>query len=184
MKNLKYIIPTLLLTVFMASCSDDDDTPEAVNEEEIITTVTVNLVSDTGNITLISTDLDGDGPNAPVIEVSGNLKTGTTYVGSIEFLNATESPAENITEEVEEEADEHQVFYIPSGGLDVAVTYGNFDSNGNPLGTIFSLDTTTAGTGTLNVTLRHEPTKPNDGTLANAGGETDVSVNFAVTVEE
>ncbi|EDM42887.1 hypothetical protein SCB49_11342 [unidentified eubacterium SCB49] len=184
MKNLKFIIPTLLLTIVMASCSSDDDTPEAVNEEEVITSVIVTLVSDSGTVTLSSIDLDGDGPNEPEVIVTGNLKAETTYAGAVQFLNATEIPVENITEEVEEEADEHQVFYIPGGDFDATVTYGNFDENGNPLGTVFSLETGVAATGTLNVTLRHQPTKPNDGTLADAGGETDVSVNFPVTVEE
>ncbi len=184
MKNLKYIIPTVLLTIFMSSCNGDDDTPEPVNEEEVITTVLVNLISDQGNVTLSSIDLDGDGPNAPVLDVSGNLKSGTAYAGTVQFLNQTETPADDITLEVVEEAEEHQVFYTAGGGLDAMTTYGNFDSDGNPLGTIFTLDTSTASTGTLNVTLRHEPTKPNDGTLANAGGETDVSVTFNLTIED
>lgn len=37
--------------------------------------------------------------------------------------------------------------------------------------------------GNLTVTLRHEPTKPNDGTLNGAGGETDVQVAFPVMVQ-
>lgn len=184
MKTLKFIIPTLLFSLFIIGCSGDDDTPEVVNEEEIITSVIATLVGDTGTVTLSSRDLDGDGPNPPTVVVSGNLKTNTTYAGSVQFLNETETPAEDITEEVEEEAEEHQVFIIPGGGLDVTVTSENSDGNGNPLGTQFTLETTTVTNGTLNITLRHEPKKPNDGTLADAGGETDVTVTFDVTVEQ
>jgi hypothetical protein len=36
--------------------------------------------------------------------------------------------------------------------------------------------------GTLTVTLRHEPTKPNTG-LGDAGGETDIAATFNVTVQ-
>lgn len=184
MKKLKFIFPTVLATLFLVSCGGDDDAPEEVNEEEVITTVNLSLTSDAGNVTMTSVDLDGDGPNPPVVEVSGNLKADTMYNGTVQFLNQTETPAENITLEVVEEADEHQVFYIAGGGLNVETTYGDFDGDNNPLGTILTLNAGAVSNGTLNVTLRHEPTKPNDGTLAGAGGETDVSVTFNVTIEE
>ena len=44
MKFIKYAL--LASTLIFASCSDDDDnTPDAVNEEEVITTLTVTLDS-------------------------------------------------------------------------------------------------------------------------------------------
>lgn len=185
MKNLFKISLILSLPLLLFSCSNDDDAPEPVNEEEIITTVTATLTPTGGGsvVTLQSRDLDGDGPNDPVITVSGNLSAQTTYSGAIKFLNETENPPEDITEEVNEEADEHQVFFVTSGGLEATFTYENFDDNGNPLGTLFSVETGAASTGILNIVLRHEPTKPNDGTLGNAGGETDISVNFPVIIE-
>ena len=186
MKNFRNYTLIALTAISLAACSSDDDgdTPEIINEEEVITTLNLTLQSGAETIVLTSQDLDGDGPNAPTITVSGNLDVSTVYNGTVEFLNETESPAEDITEEVEEEADEHQVFYTPSAGVDAAIAYGNFDSDNNPLGTVVTLTTgATAGTGTLTVTLRHEPTKPNDGTLSDAGGETDIQVTFPVTVE-
>lgn len=184
MKNYKKYALVFILMATLIGCKKDDDA-EPVNEEEVITTVTVTLVPQGGGttVTLQSRDLDGDGPNAPVVTVSGNLIAGTTYGGTIVFLNETESPAENITEEVIDEAEEHQVFFIPSASLDAAFTYGDFDADNNPLGTIFALVTGAASNGTLNVVLRHEPQKPNNGTLADAGGETDVSVTFNVTIQ-
>ncbi|MCH9661897.1 MAG: type 1 periplasmic binding fold superfamily protein, partial [Bacteroidetes bacterium] len=112
-----------------------------------------------------------------------NLTAGETYNGTVQFLNETESPAENITTEVVEEADEHQVFYITGGGLDAAFNYNDTDSQGNPLGVTFTTVASNASSGTLNVTLRHEPMKPNDGTLSDAGGETDVSVTFDLEIQ-
>ena len=100
-----YLLPALLFTLLLlGSCSSDDDTPELVNEEELITTLTVTLVPEGGgtSITLTTQDLDGDGPNEPIISVSSNLSAGVTYNGNISLLNETDSPAENITEEVEE----------------------------------------------------------------------------------
>lgn len=177
--NFKFLFMGLL-SVVIISCSKDDDSPEPINEEEVITTMTVVL--NPGNITLQSQDLDGDGPNPPSVTVSGNLSANTTYTGSITFLNELESPAEDITEEVEEEDDEHQVIFV-SSGVALSVSDLNKDGNGNDLGTQFSLSTAAAGSGTLRIVLRHEPTKPNDGTLAGAGGSTDIDVSFNVTVE-
>ena len=41
MKNVKILAIVILATLSLASCSDDDDLPEVVNEEEVTTTMTV-----------------------------------------------------------------------------------------------------------------------------------------------
>ncbi|MDC0909837.1 type 1 periplasmic binding fold superfamily protein [Flavobacteriaceae bacterium] len=180
MKFFKYGL--LASTLIFASCSDDDDTPEPVNEEEVITTLTATLDSGSDTVVMQYQDLDGDGPDAATVTVSGSLSANTTYDGSIVLLNETESPAENVTEEIEEEDLDHQFFYTVGSGLDVAAEYGDADSQGNPLGLSFILNTGVASSGGLTFTLRHEPNKPNTG-LENAGGETDIEVTFDVTVE-
>ena len=181
MKFFKYAL--LASTLIFASCSDDDDNaPDPVNEEEVITTLTVTLDSGSDTVVMQYQDLDGDGPDAATVTVSGSLNANTTYDGSIVLLNETESPAENVTEEIEEEDDEHQFFYTVGSGLDVATDYANFDGDGNPLGTLFVLNVGSASSGGLTFTLRHEPNKPNSG-LENAGGSTDIEVTFDVTVE-
>ena len=185
MKSIKTILTLTLISMLGFSCSDDDDgTPEVVNEEEVITTMIVRLTPQGGGntITLQSQDLDGDGPNAPEITVSGNLEDFTTYEGRIELLNETEDPVEDITEEIEEEAEEHQFFFSTTGSLG-NVTYTDADANANPIGLTFLMTTQQPGDGTISITLRHEPLKPNDGTLAGAGGETDIAQTFNVTVE-
>lgn len=180
MKSIKLLALLFVASTVFYSCSDD---PEVVNEEEVITTLTATLTPTSGTaITLKSQDLDGDGPNQPTITVSGNLAANTTYTGKIVLLNETENPAENITEEVEKEAKEHQFFYTIASSLNITATATNKDSDGNPLGTEFSLVTGAASSGNLTFTLRHEPTKPNSG-LSTAGGETDIEVTFAVTVQ-
>lgn len=185
MKNLKLIALLVIPVLFSTSCSNDDDnTP--VNEEEVITTVTTTLVGGGETITLTSRDLDGDGPNAPVVTVSGNLTAGITYTGSTTFLNELESPAEDITVEVEEEGADHQVFYQLPSPIGT-VTYTDTDANGRPIGLNFTLVAGTSGsTGTLTVTLRHLPNKTAsgvaDGDITNAGGNTDAAVTFSVAV--
>ncbi|CAM3436846.1 type 1 periplasmic binding fold superfamily protein [Zobellia roscoffensis] len=186
MKKIKLLSAMLLAGSLFISCSDDDDsTPAIVNEEELITTVKVTLSpeGDGADITLQLQDLDGDGSDKPVYTVSGSLAANTVYDGSIVLLNETESPAENITLEVEEEGDEHQFFYTVGTGLDLTTEYADLDEDGNPLGIEFTVTTGEASTGTLTFTLRHEPKKPNDDTLNDAGGETDVEASFDIEIE-
>lgn len=183
MKNLKLIALLVIPVLFSTSCSNDD---APVNEEEVITTVRTTLTGGGQVITLTSRDLDGDGPNAPVVTVSGNLIAGTTYTGSTEFLNELEDPAEDITIEVQEEGADHQVFYQLPSSIGT-VTYTDTDANGRPIGLNFTLVAGTSGTtGTLTVTLRHLPNKTATGVAAgditNAGGNTDAAVTFSVAV--
>jgi hypothetical protein len=185
MKNLKLIALLVIPTLFSTSCSNDDS---AVNEEEVITTVTTTLTGGGQVITLTSRDLDGDGPNDPVVTVSGNLVAGTTYVGSTTFSNELVDPAEDITIEVQEEGVDHQIFYFLGSSIGT-ITYDaeDIDSNGNPIGLNFTLVAGTSGaTGTLTVTLRHLPNKTapgvSEGSITNADGNTDAEVYFPITV--
>jgi hypothetical protein len=183
MKQIKFLTLALITIVFSACSNDDDSTPVPVNEEEVITTLTATLVPQGGGttVTLRSQDLDGDGPNAPVITISGDLAVNTTYNGTIVLLNETEDPAENITTEVAEEDADHQFFYIATNSI-ATIAYNDADGNGNPIGIAFTATTTAAATGNLTVTLRHEPNKSatgvSDGDITNAGGETDIQVTF------
>lgn len=185
MKTNKFLIFLIISILSYTSCSKNDPAaPAVINEEELITTMTITL-SDPVNsttVTLQTKDLDADGPNPPVITVSGKLKAGVTYNGSIVLLNETVSPAENVTEEVEKEDVEHQFFYTIGSGLKVTTEYSNFDTNKNNLGTKFKLNAVSASSGKLTFTLRHQPTKPNTG-LSDAGGETDIESTFDITVE-
>ena len=183
MKTMKRCSMYALLAIAMIGCSDDDATPEPVNEEEVITTVILTLTPESGDQVVLTTqDLDGDGPDEPVTTVSGSFSENTEYQGAVRFLNQTETPAEEITDEVLEEADEHQVFYTTTEGLNIQTTYEDQDSQGNPLGLQITLTTGAASEGSLTVTLRHEPVKPNDG-LDSAGGETDIATSFDVSIQ-
>jgi len=171
-----------LLFITLTACSNDDDTPIPVNEEEVITTLIATLSPQGGgtDVTLTTRDLDGDGPDIPQITISGPLVASTTYNGTITLSNETEQPAEDITAEVSEEADEHQFFFTSSIG---SIVYADTDSNGSPVGLAFTLTTNTATTGNLTITLRHEPSKSasgvSDGDITNAGGSTDIQITFS-----
>jgi len=175
----------LLLSLAIISCEKDD--PVIVDDEELITTLTYTLSPILGGTAVVLNwqDLDGDGGAAPVI-MSGVLEANTTYTGSLQFLNEAEDPAENITLEVLEEADEHQVFF-ESSDASVNVSYSDSDSNNFPIGLLSSLATSSAGSFDLRIILQHEPEKDaagvSDGNIANAGGSSDIDVTFSIDVQ-
>lgn len=170
----------MLFVSVLSSCKKDPIIP---NEEELITTLTYTLTPVGGGsaVEFKFLDLDGDGGNAPII-TEGVLLANTTYTGSLTLLNETETPADNITLEIAEEALAHQFFYHFSGS-DNTITITDVDADGNTLGLKTTFTTTQAGTEQLVITLRHEPTKPNNNNLMTAGGETDIEVTFNVEVE-
>jgi len=188
MKKLKSNTLKLIALFFISSlaftgCSDDhDDEHDHGSEEELITTVTYTLTNGNDIVTLKFTDLTGGSINDATFEVSGPLTANTTYIGSLELLNETESPAENITEEVKAEGDEHE-FFFASNIAGITVEKTDMDGNGNPIGIETSVRTGSAGSGTMTVVLKHEPTKPNNGTSTGAGGSTDVEVTFNISVQ-
>ena len=190
--KMKFFALALMATLTFSSCSNDDDPIDLpVNEEELITTVTAIYTPEGGGtaITLQYKDLDGEGANAPVITVSGNFEKNKTYNGVLTFKNELANPAEDITPEIVEEGVDHQVFYQTTGTLN-AFSYGsatsNFDENGKPVGLQSVFTTTAAATGTLTITLRHEPNKSAanvaSGNITNAGGSTDAEVSFTISV--
>ncbi len=184
MHKIRLFAVALLATMVYFSCEKDPDIP---NEEELITTLIYTLTPAGGGAPVVFTwrDLDGDGGNPPVI-TGGNLAANTTYNGVIKLLDETKTPPEDITEEVEEEGEEHQFFFqttVP--GLTVA--YTDTDKDGRPIGIESRLTTTAVGSGSLTIILRHQPNKAaagvSMGNIANAGGETDIEVTFNVNVQ-
>ncbi len=169
----------------ITSCSDDD--PVIVNEEEVITTLQYNLTptDGSGTVQLTFRDLDGDGGQDPEI-TGGVLNSNTTYTGELTLLNEQENPVASISAEVEEEADEHQ-FFFSTNISGMTISYDDMDSMGFPVGLRTIINTGSAGSGILTIILRHEPAKAasnvSNGDIGNAGGETDIEVNFSISVE-
>ncbi|MGB1248628.1 MAG: hypothetical protein ACPG4Z_07060 [Chitinophagales bacterium] len=183
----KHLLFILAFSFILTTISCEKDDPEIPNEEELITTLTYTLTPSSGGdgVIMTFTDLDGDGGDAPVIS-GGTLAANTTYTGSLDLLNALETPAESITEEIEEEDEEHQ-FFFESTVADVNISYNDVDADGNPVGLSSTLTTGDAADGNITITLRHEPNKTatgvSTGDITNAGGETDIEVTFPVDVQ-
>jgi hypothetical protein len=111
-------------------------------------------------------DADGDGGAPPTI-TGVTLAAGTTYEMSPRFVNELEDPPENITPEIFDERDEHQVFVVGevvegpatdvTQGALVRHEYVDFDSLGYPVGLENRVEALTPGMGTFSVGLRHLP---------------------------
>ena len=190
----------------VAACGDVEH-PSEENTAEIITTVTLAFTPSAGGETIAASfaDLDGDGGDDPLVEPIA-LNHDTAYAMAVVFLNARQLPAQDITREIDDESEVHQVFYTGSavqgpatGANPTAIArhaYGDTDAYGNPVGLRNTLQTLDPGTGTLIVTLRHMPpihgVLPKDEALAEdvvatdgiaaLPGRTDVSVTFDLTV--
>ncbi|MFY0651650.1 MAG: hypothetical protein JXQ96_06435 [Cyclobacteriaceae bacterium] len=188
--NIFQVLVATLLVFTLSNCGDDEPV-EPPHEEELITTLKVLFTAadgSGGSATMSYYDEDGDdGPLSPVI-TGGILKSNMEYSVYVQLLNESETPAEDVTEEIEEEDKEHQFFFQVSNGLDLIHSYKDKDDDNNPVGVVNEFNTGAASTGTLTVVLRHEPDKSASGVSAgditNAGGETDIEVTFDVVIAD
>lgn len=192
----------LTLALSLAACGDVG-APSTDNDEELITRVTLTFAPQSGGDAIEASCRDDEGDGDPICD-DVDLVDGETYDLTVGFFNDLSDPAEDITEEVEAEGEEHQVFLTGTAVAGPATTatdgalvvaYDDEDDAGAPLGLAHTVDAT-AGTGTLVVTLRHlpeqdgSPVKTDDlaATVASDGfgalpGSTDAQVTFDVTVE-
>lgn len=184
MKHSKFILLILVFgTMTIASCKKHDHN----DEEELITTLIYTLTSqsDGAVVEMSFKDPDGDGGIAPVV-TGGILKTNHIYSGVLTLLNESVNPVEDITEAIQLEAVNHQ-FFFSSSIPGISIIYDDSDINNRPLGLKSILTTGAIGTGSLKITLRHNPNKNasgvSAGNIANAGGETDIEVNFQLSVQ-
>lgn len=195
-KYLKFSLIAVAAISF-ASCENDDDDdnggPSGGNEEELITDLVLTFTNDGDQsvLTFAFSDPDGPGGDDPIID-DIVLSDSASYTVSVEVLDAS-NPAdiEDITEEIVEEADDHQFFYIAQDA-DSSITIGynifDVDGNGNPVGlsTFWNTLQPSSGNQTVRIVLRHELDKDATGIaiddFAGSGGETDIDVTFNLTV--
>lgn len=188
-KTNKYVLLTLLGTSVLAACKKDDDTPSTpapVNENEVITTMRITFDDQGAGPDKVweFRDADGDGGD-PATLTADTLLPNSTYHASLLLLNESVDPVDTSSNEVLEENTLHQFFYQVSG-VNVTFTYADTDDDGRPVGLQTHVATGTASAGTVKVTLRHEPDKGAAGVAAgditNAGGSTDIEVDFPAVV--
>ena len=207
LKNI-YIKPiiTLFLFILTFACSKDED-PEPAHEEEVITLVTVEVTkvgsSETARYNFEveghdhahddddhddhDDDDDHDDHEGEHMEIE--LEANSSYNVSMLIYNDSDpNNIENITLEIIEEADEHQIFYAITDELSgfsiSSASNDTKDSSGNPLFIKTTWTTTGETSGDVVGYLIHEPTSKTGSTRTDFGGATDFEIEFEVHVEE
>ncbi len=188
-----------IATLSLISGCDDDD-PKKEDTPELITKATLTFTPTAGGATVVVTATDPDGEGVQDITVDGpiNLEDAKSYALSIELINELASPSDpeyNITEEVEEEGDEHMFFFSwtnnvfsdPAGNGNIDnraddVNYEDEDVNGLPLGLETSWTTGVASTGKFQVVLKHQPDIKSETSDA-TDGESDLDIEFDINVQ-
>ena len=186
-------------TGFLVSC-DDDDEPTKEDTPEMITKATLKFTPTGAGqaVTAVATDPDGEGVQDIGIDGPINLAANTSYNLSIELINELAEPSDaeyNITEEVEEEGDEHMFFFSwtndvfsdPAGDGNIdnrsdAVNYDDEDGQGQPIGLQSSWTTAAASSGTFRVVLKHQP-EIKTATSTSTTGESDLDLEFEINVQ-
>lgn len=149
-------LPLLLLASVLIACEKNAaPEPEA---NELITTVTLTFTErGTTNVRTVTwRDADGEEGTAPTI---GKLilAPNKTYDLTVQMRDESKSPAADITEEIGEKADEHLFVYTPTPANLLTVTITDKDARNLPVGLKATATTGAAGTGKLQVVLRHQP---------------------------
>lgn len=168
-------------TITFTGCKDDEViAPPDQNEEELITTVelTFQNSTDSNDVRIFKfADPDGDGGNAPTLFDTIKLEANSSYTLGVRFLDESKTPAEDITEEVREEADEHLVCYTSAGNITTTIT--DQDGNNQALGLRATVQTQEAQQTNFMVSLKHQPGVKNGSCNV---GETDVEVDFTAVI--
>jgi hypothetical protein len=183
---LRMALGIMITSAALTSCKKDK--VEEPNEEEVITTMRLTFAPVGGGTTVTYQFDDADGPGgAAPTKDEIVLAPSKVYNVTVQILNKTETPVEDITEEVIDEADAHRFFYAPAAGSNIIVSGLDNDGNGVPLGVTSTWTTTTAATGKITVTLRHyagtPPGKATGDAVDSPKSSTDISVEFNTKIQ-
>jgi hypothetical protein len=153
-----------------------------INEGELITSVELHVVDSTistSKLLYAFRDKDGDGGQGPTVFDTIRLQQNRTYFVEVILLDESGQPVDTISNEVKEEAADHLLCYDVKGvDMSVEVT----DSDGTlPLGLESTWRTTNVDSGTINISLKHQPSIK---TGACNLGESDVDLNFVLEVSQ
>ncbi|WP_025763187.1 hypothetical protein [Dyadobacter tibetensis] len=163
-------------------CKDSSEDLKPDEENELITTVKLNFKDETAGTlkTFVFQDKDGEGGNAPTRFDTIRLAANTSYSLSMEFLDESKNPVDDITEEILEKGDEHLIVITPTPTSALTYAYTDKDEKGLPIGLKGTATTKAAAMGKLKVQLRHQAgTK--DGTAT--PGNDDVHLDFVLDIQ-
>ena len=180
----------LALLIALPACSSGEPDDDGAGDEELITEVTLTLQNTVSRevITITASDPDGDGAGLTFSPSSVTLDAGT-YEGSIELRDTINDV--DITDEIEDEAEEHLFRYSfqPSSAGTVTLTDAESDySSENENGGDFAVglqfravvNAGASGDGTINALLYHFDEAPKTSSTATSD-EIDVDIAFPVS---
>ncbi|MFP4092099.1 MAG: hypothetical protein ACLFUB_16650 [Cyclobacteriaceae bacterium] len=185
------------LGILLTTACEDDDLPPEENEEEVVTDVILTFTPEGGGTAVEATAQDPDGEGVQPLAVVNDivLAPNTTYTLTMELENSIAD--ESITEEIDEEDEEHMFFFgwtdglftdpsgdgnIGDGNRSEPVNYNDFDDNNLPLGLSTDWTTGDAATGTFRVILKHQP-DIKTATSDSQDGESDVDLTWDLIIE-
>jgi len=187
-------------SLIFTGCKKDDVDPDHEHEGEIITDVKLVFTNTSDASDVVEAraqDPDGEGVQELAILDTINLDTSKTYTLTFEIMNNLESPGDNIGAEIEEEANEHQIFFRfnnnafnnPAGDGNIdnasdAINYNDADGNNNPLGlsTNWTTGTSAISAGSFTVRLQHQP-DVKTATTGATDGDTDFELQFVMNIQ-
>ncbi|MEM0962735.1 MAG: hypothetical protein AAGK21_09400 [Bacteroidota bacterium] len=179
----------LMGSLTLTACDSGEPDDDGPGEQELITQVNVMLTPEGGGAEQMFTlNYDALG-NLTGTSGQVNLSPGVTYGGEIELLDTINN--EDITEEIEEEAEEHLFAYTlsPASAGTVSITdvesdYTSGDENGGDflVGLQFEIavSPTASGTATMTGILYHFDDEPKTGSMVTSD-EIDVEFDVALT---
>jgi hypothetical protein len=181
MKNFNFLLAILVLNALLFTACDKVNEP--TDEQELITNVWLDFhdIEASRIYTFLAMDSDGNGGNPPLINEI-KLYADKYYLLNIRFTNNSNSSStgQDITAEIVVEGTDHLVCLEGTGAMPEPII-NDKDNNGNPLGLESAFMTGDAGTGTLQISLKHLPDKAASDPCST--GDTDVDVTFNVTIQ-
>ena len=176
----------LISSVMITSCKKP--TPVEPNAEEVITTMKLTFVPVGGGATLTYQFDDPDGPGGTIpTKDEIVLAPSRSYNVTVQILNKTATPAEDITTEIQAESDAHRFYYEPSTTSNINISGLDNDGNGVPLGITGTWSTGNGSTGTLKITLRHYPGTPPGKEISDpvnsSKSNSDIEVEFNTKIQ-
>ncbi|AUC15137.1 hypothetical protein BTO06_08300 [Tenacibaculum sp. SZ-18] len=179
MKTIKLLAVLFMSSLVFTSCSDDD--PEEVNEEEVITNVTLTFTNnaDPTDFVIMANVAPNGQDGTFTNSVTGTFTSGASYSLNIVLLNGDEDVME---EDIIPEADEH-FFTFAVSGIDLTMTRdtdGTDGAGGSKLGDKTTWTAGTASNGNVQIALIHQPTSTDDSDDfgSSQGGSEDLNITF------
>ena len=176
----------LIMFLFFACKKDEKTVSPPLPGNEFLTTVRLvaTNTADAADVQVASVTDTSQIPHPPdsINHPTLKLRAGATYNVSVLFLDETKTPAGHVTDDIYARRNYHLICMDVIGGVNLMVTRTDLDTNtpALPVGLQDKFTTGAAGSGKLNVQLRHQPNAKNGSCDP---GSSDADVDFNITIQ-